>query len=161
MPELTSEQLAARLPARLEYRSDADVFVFPVKLSWIVWTLVLAALALAPLFSDVPLLAQVPPALVKWGAVVCGVLAALMFIGLMLDTRSIEVAPSAVRVRRGILGVGFHSTIPRSEIAKVEEEPSHSNPPTYSVKIRRATASPIGPRLRSASPTRRRRWPHG
>ena len=136
MPELTGEQLAERLPARLEYRSDADVFVFPVKLSWIVWTLGLSAVAVMPFFADAPLLARVPPGVVKWGAIVCGVLAALSVISVMLETRSIEVAPAAVRIRRGLLGVGFHKTIPRSEIAKVEEESSRSDPPTYSVNIR-------------------------
>jgi hypothetical protein len=54
----------------------------------------------------------------------------------MLDTRSIEVAPQAVRVRRGILGVGFHRTIPRSDIEWVEEESSRSDPPTYAVNIK-------------------------
>jgi hypothetical protein len=54
----------------------------------------------------------------------------------MLDTRRIEVAPQAVRVRRGTLGIGFHRTIPRTEIAAVEEEASRSDPPTYSVNIK-------------------------
>ena len=136
MPELSAEQLAQRLPGRLEYRSDADVFVFPVKLSWIVWTLGMCAVAAMPFFADAPLLARVPPGVVKWGAIVCGVLAALSIIGVLFETRSIEVAPGILRIRRGLLGVGFHLTIPRSEIAKVEEESSRSDPPTYSVNIR-------------------------
>jgi hypothetical protein len=90
----------------------------------------------------------VPPGVVKWGAIACGVLAALSVVGVMFETRSIEVAPAALRIRRGLLGVGFHKTIPRSEIAKVEEESSRSDPPTYSVNIGCATASPTGPRLR-------------
>jgi hypothetical protein len=136
MPELSGERLAQRLPARLEYRSDADVFVFPVKVSLIVWTLGMSAVALMPFFADAPLLARVPPGVVKWGAIVCGVLAAFSVISVLLETRSIEVAPAALRIRRGLLGVGFHKTIPRSEIAKVEEESSRSDPPTYSVNIR-------------------------
>ena len=136
MPELSAEQLAQRLPGRLEYRGDADVFVFPVKVSSIVWMLALSAVAAMPFFADPALLARVPPGVVKWGAIVCGALAALSAIGLMLETRSIEVAPGALRIRRGLLGVGFHLTIPRSEIAKVEEESSRSDPPTYSVNIR-------------------------
>jgi hypothetical protein len=135
-PELTGEHLAGRLPARLEYRSDADVFVFPVKVSWIVWTLGLSAVAVMPFFADAPLLAQVPPGVVKWGAIVSGALAALSIIGVLFETRSIEVAPDALRIRRGLLGVGFHLTIPRREIAKVEEESSRSEPTTYSVNIR-------------------------
>jgi hypothetical protein len=35
-----------------------------------------------------------------------------------------------------MLGIGFHRTIPRSEIEKVEEESNRSNPPTYSVNIK-------------------------
>ena len=93
-------------------------------------------MAAIPFFADAALLARVPPGVVKWGAIVCGALAALSAIGLMLETRSIEVATGAVRIRRGLLGVGFHRTIPRSEIAKVEEESSRSDPPTYSVNIR-------------------------
>ena len=136
MPELTGEQLAQRLPARLEYQSDADVFVFPVQPSWIVWILVLSALAATPFFADAPLLAGVPPGVLKWGAIVCGVLAAVSVISLMLHPRSIEVRWDAVHIRRGILGVGFHQTIPRSQIVKVEEESSRSEPTTYSVNIR-------------------------
>jgi hypothetical protein len=136
MPELAGERLAARLPGRVEYRPDADVLVFPLKPSWVVWTLALGAVALLPLFGGVPALAGLPPGLLKWGAIVGGVLAVLCLLGLMLDTRSIEIAPAAVRIRRGVLGLGFHRTIPRTEIANVEEEPSRSEPPTYSVNIR-------------------------
>jgi hypothetical protein len=136
MPELSGEALAERLPGRLEYRTDADVFVFPVKPSWLVWTAIFAGVALLPFFGGVPLLAQVPPGVIKWAAVICGGLAALSLVGLMLDTRSIEVAPQAVRVRRGVLGIGFHRTIPRADIAEVEEESSRSDPPSYAVNIK-------------------------
>jgi hypothetical protein len=136
MPELTGEQLAQRLPARLEYQSDVDVFMFPVQPSWIVWIVVLSALAATPFFADAPLRAGVPPGVLKWGAIVCGALAVVSVISLMLHPRSIEVRWDAVHIRRGILGLGFHRTIPRSQIVKVEEESSRSEPTTYSVKIR-------------------------
>jgi len=137
MPELAGDRLASRLPGRLEHEADADVFVFPLKPSWVVWAVGLAAVAVGgPLLHDAPQLAQVPWDVVKWVAIVCGVLAALSFVGLLLDTRRIEVAPGAVRIRRGILGLGFHRTVPREAIASVDEETSRSDPPSYSVNIR-------------------------
>jgi hypothetical protein len=136
MPELSGEALAQRLPGQLEHRSDADVFVFPVKPSWLVWTALFAGVALLPLLPGLPLLQKVPPGVIMWGAIIGGVLTALSVVGVMLDTRRIEVAPDAVRVRRGLLGVGFHRTIRRADIAAVEEEASRSDPPTYSVNIK-------------------------
>ena len=136
MPELSGEALFERLPGQLEHRGDADVFVFPVKPSWLVWTALFAGVALLPLISDLPMLQKVPPGVILWGAVIGGVLTALSVVGVMLDTRRIEVAPDAVRVRRGLLGIGFHRTIPRADIATVEEEASRSDPPTYSVNIK-------------------------
>lgn len=41
-----------------------------------------------------------------------------------------------MRIRRGILGLGFHRTVPREEIASVDEETSRSDPPSYTVNIR-------------------------
>jgi hypothetical protein len=135
MPELSGDVLAQRLPGRLEYRPDADVFVFPMKPSWLVTTGLLAVPTVLP-FLPLPVLEAVSPDVLKWGAIVCGVLAALSVVGIMLDTRSIEVAPDSVRVRRGVFGLGFHRTIDRRDIAAVEEEASRSDPPSYSVNIR-------------------------
>ncbi|HET8646120.1 MAG TPA: hypothetical protein VFO85_11560, partial [Vicinamibacteria bacterium] len=137
MAPLSGARLTQHLPGRLEHRLDADVFVFPLKPSWFVWTLMFMGLAAAGLLGpSIPALAQLPEKLLFWTAVVCGVLSALSVIGLMLDTRSIEVRPGEVRIRRGLGGIGFHRTIPRAEIAGVEEETSKSNPPSYSVNIR-------------------------
>jgi hypothetical protein len=137
MPELAGDRLAARLPGRLEHQPDADVFVFPLKVSWVVWLLVLAAVAVGGrLYRDAAPVSRIPWDVLKWIAIVSGALAVLSFVGLLLDTRRIEVAPDAVRIRRGLLGLGFHRTIPRARIAAVDEEASRSDPPTYSVNIR-------------------------
>jgi hypothetical protein len=140
MPELAGDRLAQRLPGRLEYGTDADVFVFPVKPSWIVWNLIFLAAgglcAAQYLLGGVPLAEKLGETPLIWTGLITGGIGILCFVGLMLDTRRIEVAPQAVRVRRGILGIGFHRTIPRTEIAAVEEEASRSDPPTYSVNIK-------------------------
>ncbi len=137
MPELTGDRLMSHLPGRLEHQMDADVFVFPLKKSWVVWPLALAAVAVGgPAFGDQPSLSQVPSGVIMWVSIICGVLAALSVLGLLLDTRRIEVAPGAVRIRRGVLGLGFHRTIPREEIASVDQETSRSDPPSHSVTIR-------------------------
>ena len=140
MPELAGDRLAQRLPGRLEHGAEADVFVFPVKPSWIVWTLIFfvpaVVCAVQYLLGGVPLAEQMGEAALMWTGLITGGIGVLCFLGLMLDTRRIEVAPQAVRVRRGVLGIGFHRTIPRQDIAAVEEEASRSDPPTYSVNIK-------------------------
>jgi hypothetical protein len=140
MPELEGEALAQRMPAQFEARQDADVFVFPVKTSSVIWTLMFFAPALVCgaqyLQGGIPLADQMSPQALFWTGIVTGGLGVLCLLGLMLETRSIEVAPQEVRVRRGLLGVGFHRTIPRTDIATIEEEPSRSDPPTYSVNIK-------------------------
>jgi hypothetical protein len=140
MPELEGEALAQRMPAQFEARQDADVFMFPVKTSSVVWTVMFFAPALVCgaqyLQGGIPLADQMGPQALFWTGIVTGGLGVLCLLGLMLETRRIEVAPQEVRVRRGLLGVGFHRTIPRTDIATIEEEPSRSDPPTYSVNIR-------------------------
>jgi hypothetical protein len=140
MPELTGARLAERLPGRLEYGADADVFVFPVKPSWVVWTLIFLAAgilcAAQYLVGGTPLADKMGPDALFWTGLVTGGIGVLCLLGLMLDTRRIEVAPQAVRVRRGVLGIGFHRTISRGEIAAIEEEASRSDPPTYAVNIK-------------------------
>ena len=140
VPELSGERLASRLPGRLEHGAEADVFVFPVKVSWLVWILafvgIAAVCAAQYLVGGVPLAEKMSDGASFWTGLITGGLGLLSLLGLMLDTRRIEVAPQAVRVRRGLLGIGFHRTIPRSEIAKVEEEANRSDPPTYSVNIK-------------------------
>ena len=140
MPELAGDRLVERMPGRLEYGTDADVFVFPVKPSWVVWVLIFVAASVmcaAQYFvGGVPLADKLGPDALLWTGLITGGIGVLCILGLMLDTRRIEVAPQAVRVRRGVLGIGFHRTIPRSEIAAVEEETSRSEPPTYSVNIK-------------------------
>ena len=140
MPELGGERLARRLPGRLEYRADGDVFVFPVKPLWVVWIIVPALVAAACVVQlvagGVPIADQVGRDALMWLALGVGALGLLCLLGLMLDTRSIEVKPEAVRVRRGWLGIGFHRTIPRDRIASVVDQASPSSPPTYSVDIR-------------------------
>jgi len=140
MPELAGERLAARLPGRLEHDLGADVFVFPVKPLWVAWVVIPGALALACLVQlmggALPLPEAIGSGALVWTGAIAGGLGAVCLLGLMLDTRRIEVAPDAVRVRRGLLGLGFHRTIPRAAIATVVEEATKSNPPTYSVDIR-------------------------
>jgi hypothetical protein len=137
MPELSGERLAERLPGHVEQQFDADVLLFPLKPALILWPVVLAAVASAGvLFRAAPLLAGLPRGVLEWTPIVCGILAALAMVGLLLDPRRVEVGPGAVRIRRGILGVGVHHTIPREEIAAVEEVTSRSDPPIYLVKIR-------------------------
>jgi hypothetical protein len=125
------------MPARLDYELDADVSVFPLKASWVFWPAAFTLLAVAGALADrLPVLSGLPGQVVFWAAVACAVLAALALVGLLFDTRRIEVGPGRVRLRRGVLGVGIHRTIPRSEIAEVEEETSTSDPPSYSVNIK-------------------------
>lgn len=137
MPELSGERLADRLPGRVERQFDADVLLFPLKPSLILWPVALGAVALAGvLYRDTPLLAGLPGGVLEWTPIVCGILAALSLLGLLMDPRRVEVGPGAVRIRRGLMGVGLHRTIPREEIAAVEEVTSRSDPPIYLVKIR-------------------------
>lgn len=137
MPELAGERLAQHMPARLDYRLDADVFVFPMKPSWVFWPLAFMAVAAAgALAPHIPALSALPERPVFWTALVSGILGVLSVVGLLLDTRRIEIRPQDVRIRRGAFGVGIHRTIPRTEIAEVEEETSKSDPPSYLVNIR-------------------------
>jgi hypothetical protein len=139
MPELSGEALSERLPGRVERDHRGEALVFPVKINWVLWILVFAAVAALPFllpFLGLPQLAQLPPEVMRWGAIAGAVLFALSLLGLMLDTRRIEVTPDAVRIRRGVAGIGFHKTVPRRDVTGVEETTSRSNPPTYSVDIR-------------------------
>jgi hypothetical protein len=145
MPELSAERLGERLPGRVEHQLDADVLLFPLKPSLILWPVGLAAVATAGiLFGDAPLLAGLPRGVLEWTPIVCGTLAALSLLGLLLDPRRVEVAPDAVRIRRGLLGVGVHRTIPREEVAAVEEATSRSDPPIYLVKLRLRNGKSFG-----------------
>lgn len=140
VPELEGQRLAERVPGRLEHRLDADVFVFPLKPLWVAWVVVpllVAAACIAQLaVGGVPLAEQMGRDVLFWTALIAGGLGVLCLLGLMLDTRRIEVSPDAVRIRRGWLGLGFHRTIPRGEIATVVEQATRSDPPTFSVDIR-------------------------
>lgn len=137
MPLLAGERLDAHLPGRVEIGADADVFHFPLKASFILWPLVLGAVALfLPLARQQGFLARLSDDAVFWIRVVSGVVALLSLVGLLLDPRRIEVRPDAVRIRRGLFGVGVHSTLARTEIAAVDETTSNTEPPLYQVKIR-------------------------
>jgi hypothetical protein len=135
MPLLEGERLASRLPGTLETGPDADVLHFPLKLSFVLWPVTFAAAALLlPLAR--PQLAGLPDEAFFWARVVAAGLALLSLVGLLFDPRRIEVRPDAVRIRRGLMGVGVHRTLAREEVAAVDESTSTSNPPVYLVKIR-------------------------
>jgi hypothetical protein len=137
MPLLEGARLDAHLPGRFEVGSDADVLHFPVKPSFVLWPCGFGAVAaFLPLAHDVPALSGLPENVVFWGRVVAGIIALLSVVGLLLDPRRIEVRPDAVRIRRGLFGVGVHRTVLRQEVAAIEEKASTGNPPLYLVNIR-------------------------
>jgi hypothetical protein len=67
-----------------------------------------------------------------------GFAAAIALLVLAATTRRIEITHDAVRVRRGVFGLGFHSTIPVSDIAAVETAApeAEETPPYYKVGFR-------------------------
>jgi hypothetical protein len=145
MPELSNERLEGRLPGRVEDQLGAHVLLFPLKPSLILWPVVLAGVASAgAFFGDAPALVGLPRGVLEWTPMVCGILALLAVVGVLLDPRRVEVGPAAVRIRRGILGVGLHRTVPREEIAAVEDATSRSDPPIYLVKIRLRNGTSLG-----------------
>lgn len=137
MPLLEGARLDAHLPGRLEVGADADVLHFPVKASFVLWPCGFGAAALfLPLAHDLPALSSLPENVVFWARVVAGVIAVLSLVGLLFDPRRVEIRPDAVRIRRGLFGVGVHRTLPRQDVAAVEEKASASSPPMYLVNIR-------------------------
>jgi hypothetical protein len=150
MPVLAGEKLAGHLPGHVEHGQDADSFVFPNRPVWIAWVVVPALIA-AVCMADAALrvLSGKPPgdvsaalmpfmsfeATVLTGLAMGG-LAVLSLLGIMLDTRRIDVTPTQVRVRRGLLGLGFHRTIPRAQVTAVEAKASGlQQPTTFEVKL--------------------------
>jgi hypothetical protein len=137
MPLLEGERLDAHLPGRVEIGPDADVVHFPLKPSFVIWPLGCGAAALfLPLLHEVGPLSGLPDGVLFWARIVAGGIAVLSVVGLLLDPRHIEIRPDAVRIRRGLFGVGVHRTLPRQEVAAVEETTSQSNPPLYIVNIK-------------------------
>lgn len=135
MPEVPAERLVERAPGRVEYEAEADVLVFPLRVSWLVWTLGFLAAAAALVFWSDELgqagLGTAP----LWVAGFMGLLFVLSLVGLALDPRRVEIHPDRIEIRRGVLGAGFHSTVARPAIADVRDEASLSQPPTYTVKV--------------------------
>jgi hypothetical protein len=137
MPELTGPRLMEHLPSRLEYRADADVFRFPLAASRVLWPLGLGAIAIGvPLLRHTLLLAGWPAGVLTWTPIVCGVLAAVAMVTLLLDPRRVEIRANTIRIRRGVLGVGLHRTVPVRDVAAVLDVTSNDLPPAYVVRIR-------------------------
>ena len=151
MPILAGEKLAGHLPGRVEHGHDADSFVFPSRPLWLAWVVVPALIAGVCLAdaalrviqggtpddqSAVGFLSFMSFNASAFTALAMGGLAALSLLGLMFDTRRIDVTPSEVRVRRGVMGIGFHRTIPRGQVTAVEAKPfGLQQPTTYEVKL--------------------------
>jgi hypothetical protein len=151
MPILAGEKLAGSLPGRVEHAHDADSFVFPNRPIWMAWVVVPAFIAglcivevvLRVVYGQTPadvdtgvVLPFMSAVGVMFTGVAMGGLAALSLLGLMLDTRRIDVTTSEVRVRRGVMGIGFHRTIPRGQVTAVEAKATGLQQPTYDVKLR-------------------------
>jgi hypothetical protein len=143
MPELTPEEVAKRLDATVEQTADALRILFPFPAGAATTAVVAAALftastlaLMAPgLAGDLPL---DPDALVPV-AVVSG-LAAVVFLFILLSTaRAVEVRPETVRITRGILGLGFHTSVAARDVEAILENPyltPKASPAYYGVGLR-------------------------
>jgi hypothetical protein len=150
VPVLAGEKLAGRLHGHVEHGHDADSFIFPNRPLWIAWVVVPALITAVCMVDaalrvihgktpDDPNAGGLLPFMSFEGAVftalAMGGLAALSLLGNMFDTRRIDVTHSEVRVRRGLMGIGFHRTIPRGQVTAVEAKASGLQQPTYEVKL--------------------------
>jgi len=97
VPELTPEDVARRLRAKVERAGDAVVIRFPFPAGAATTAVAVAAAS--------------------------GGLSAVMLLVLLMSLRTLEVGPETVRMTRGLFGLGFHRSLPARDVAEVVENP--------------------------------------
>ncbi|MBK9967901.1 MAG: hypothetical protein IPP07_24705 [Holophagales bacterium] len=88
------------------------------------------------------------------GVVSGGVAAVFLFI-LLSTARAVEVRPESVRIPRGILGLGFHTSADTRDVEEVLENPFHTpeaNPTYFGVALRLKNGAPYNTATRMRDP---------
>lgn len=162
-PLLTPAEVATRLAATVEQAGDALLVRFPFPAGAATTTLlaavVFAANALASVVPGLPWgLPLDPDAHLAIGAVSGGVAAVFLFI-LLSTARGVEVRPETVRIPRGLLGLGFHTSMATREVEAVLENPyltPTASPKYYGVGLRLKNGVPynVAPRMRDPAAAR-------
>lgn len=159
MPLLTPEEVATRLDAKVSTVGDTLLIRFPFPAGAATTAFVaVAAFALNGLAYVVPGLPWGlpldPDVHVAIGAVSGGVAADSLFL-LLSTARAVEVRPERVRIPRGILGLGFHTSVATSEVEEVLENPFHTpeaDPTYYGVALRLKNGAPYNTATRMRDP---------
>ena len=159
MPELTPEDVAKRLDATVEQAGDTLRIRFPFPAGAAATAVVAAALFTASALGlMVPGLTRGlpldPDALVPV-AVVSGLVAAAFLFVLLSTARAVEVRPETVRITRGILGLGFHTSVAARDVEAVLENPyltPKASPAYYGVGLRLRNGAPYNAASRMRDP---------
>lgn len=159
MPELTPEELAKRLDATVEQAGDTLRIRFPfpagAAATAVVAAVVFAASALASLVPGLTQGLPLDPDALVPVAVVSG-LASVVFLFILLSTaRAVEVRPETVRITRGLLGVGFHTSVAARDVEAVLENPyltPKASPAYYGVGLRLKNGAPYNAASRMRDP---------
>jgi hypothetical protein len=159
MPLLTPEEVATRLDARVETAGDALLIRFPfpagAATTAVVAAAIFAANALAYLVPGLP--GGLPldsDAHVAIGAVSGGVAAVFLFL-LLSTARAVEVRPETVHIPRGVLGIGFPTSVATRDVEAVLENPFHTpmaNPMYYGVALQLKNGAPYNTATRMRDP---------
>ena len=121
MPELPRERLAERLGSARTV-GGVSIISLPFPRTSLTILSVLAVVAIAAAAPAMPWTSMLDERDLRLGlVVVCGGLAALMLLVVMMTPRRVEVGPATIRLVRGILGLGLHSTIATSDVIAVEQ----------------------------------------
>ncbi|MBK8597970.1 MAG: hypothetical protein IPN83_20795 [Holophagales bacterium] len=159
MPLLTPEEVATRLDARASTVGDTLLIRFPFPAGAATTTFVAASVfalnGLAYVVPGLPWgLPLDPDVHLAIGVVSGGVAAVFLFI-LLSTARAVEVRPESVRIPRGILGLGFHTSADTRDVEEVLENPFHTpeaNPTYFGVALRLKNGAPYNTATRMRDP---------
>jgi hypothetical protein len=135
MPTSSRAQAAPR-GYRLARRGDGVRVRFPQQTSLLVWPLLILAAAVLLAFLDgQPFVRRYHLGLDDWGGIALAVVFALDVVSVMAVGSGVDIADGTVRLRRGPFGILPGRSLPRSAIAQVRPQPSHSTPPRYAIEF--------------------------
>jgi hypothetical protein len=121
MPELPRERLAERL-ASTRTVGGVSIIGLPFPRTSVTILSVLAIVAMSAAAPGMPWTSMLDEQGARLGLVlVCGGLAALMLLVVMMTPRRVEIGTATIRLVRGIVGLGFHSTIATGDVIAVEQ----------------------------------------
>lgn len=159
MPELPPDEVAKRLDATVEQAGDTCRIRFPfptgAATTGVVAAAVFAASTLTFLSPGTPRGFPFDPDVLVPVTVVSGLVAAVFLFILLSTARAVEVGPATVRITRGILGLGFHTSVAVRDVEAVLENPfltPNANPAYYGVGLRLKNGAPYNAASRMRDP---------